>query len=290
VRRTHLDRTALPYRDGMSSELGDYLRSRRAARRPEDAGFPGGERRRVTGLRREEVAVAAGVSADYYIRLEQGRELRPSPAVLDALGRVLGLDDEARLHAFRLAGLHPAPAASSTERADPALLSLLDSWPQHPALVLGRAYDILAANPLGAALFGDVTRGGNLAELVFLDPGARSFYADWPTAAAATVAGLRLAQVAAPHEPRVGAVIEGLKEKSGEFRELWARGEARSKRPETKGFRHPSVGALTVRAHSFDVRDAPGQELIVYQADPGSRSAEALALLGSLGSLAATRS
>lgn len=266
----------------MTSELGDYLRSRRAATRPEDVGFPSGSRRRVAGLRREEVAVAAGVSADYYIRLEQGRESRPSPQVLDALGRVLGLDDDGRMHLFRLAGLAPTPAAAGAERVEPELLALLDSWPRNPALVLGRAYDVLAANTLGGALFESSPRRDNLAAVVFLDPSARQFYADWDAAAGATVAGLRLASGAAPDDPRLRAVLDELSAGSPDFRERWAVTDARGKRPERKGFVHPTVGPLTLRAHSFDVRSAPGQELVVYRAEPGSPSADALELLGSL--------
>jgi transcriptional regulator with XRE-family HTH domain len=273
----------------MTHDLGEYLRARRAATRPEDAGFPSGGRRRVAGLRREEVAVAAGMSADYYMRLEQGRETHPSPQVLDALGRALGLDDDGRLHLFRLAGLAPAPAASaasSSERADPELLALLDSWPQHPALVLGRAYDVLAANTLGRALFAGAQHRDNLARMLFLDPGARALWADWPAAAAATVAGLRLAEGAAPDDARLRAVLRELTEASPEFAQLRATGDARAKRPMRKGFLHPEVGPLDLRTHAFDVRAAPGQELVVYRAEAGSPSAEALALLGSL---AATR-
>jgi transcriptional regulator with XRE-family HTH domain len=268
----------------MTSDLGEYLRARRAATRPEDAGFPAGGRRRVAGLRREEVAVAAGMSADYYMRLEQGRETNPSPQVLDALGRVLGLDDDGRLHLFRLAGLAPAPASgsASSERADPELLALLDSWPQHPALVLGRAYDVLAANTLGRALFASAAHRGNLARMLFLDPAARTLWMDWPAAAAATVAGLRLAEGAAPDDARLRAVVAELTEASPEFARLRTTGDARAKRPVRKGFLHPEVGPLDLRASAFDVRAAPGQELVVYRAEAGSPSAEALALLGSL--------
>ena len=131
--------------------LGDFLHSRRARVRPQDAGVPAGPRRRVPGLRREEVALLAGVSVDYYIRLEQGRERHPSPQVLNALATGLRLDDDARSHLFRLAGLTPRPTPPTPERADPELLQLLDGWPDNPALVLGRAYDVLASNRLGPA-------------------------------------------------------------------------------------------------------------------------------------------
>jgi transcriptional regulator with XRE-family HTH domain len=266
----------------MTTDLGDYLRARRADIRPQDLGFPVGGRRQVAGLRREEVAVAAGMSVDYYVRLEQGRETNPSPQVLDSLGRVLALDDDGRLHLFRLAGLSPSPASVSTERAATELLVLLDSWPRHPALVLGRAYDVLAANTLGHALFAHSPYRDNVARMVFLDPAARSLYVDWSSAAAATVAGLRLADGAAPSEPRLRAVIQELRETSPEFEQLWSTTDARSKRPLNKQFLHPQVGPLTLRAHSFDVRDAPGQELVVYQAEPGSPSADALGLLSTI--------
>ncbi|WP_188190401.1 helix-turn-helix domain-containing protein [Nonomuraea sp. SYSU D8015] len=266
--------------------LGDFLRSRRAHVRPEDAGMPAGPRRRVTGLRREEVALLAGVSVDYYVRLEQGRERNPSPQVLDALGGVLRLDDDARSHLFRLAGLTPRPALSAPERVDPELLQLLDGWPDNPALVLGRAYDVLAGNRLGYALFEGFRGGANLLVKLFLDPEARSFYADWEAAAVNTVAGFRLLHGQDPHHPRVREVLGSMLERSPEFAALWLRNDARGKRAEVKTFRHRDVGELTLRMQAFDVRAAPGQQLVVYHAEPGSASADALALLGTLAATA----
>jgi transcriptional regulator with XRE-family HTH domain len=263
--------------------IGDFLRSARARVLPRDAGLPAGPRRRVPGLRREEVALLAGVSVDYYVRLEQGRERNPSPQVLNALGAALRLDDDARSHLFRLAELIPRPTAEpSSERADPELLELLDGWPDNPALVLGRAYDVLAGNRLGYALFEEFRGGANLLVKLFLSPDARSFYQDWQAAAVNTVAGFRLLHGQDPHHPRVREVLGSMLAHSPEFAELWRRNEARGKRTEVKTFCHRDVGELTLRMHTFDVRAAPGQQLVVYHAAPGSTSADALKLLGTL--------
>jgi transcriptional regulator with XRE-family HTH domain len=241
----------------------------------------------VPGLRREEVATLAGVSVDYYVRLEQGRERHPSAQVLDALSEVLRLDDDARLHLYRVAGLTPSPTrAVAPERVHPELLRLLDMWPDNPAIVLGRAYDVLAGNRLAYALFDGFQQGPNLLMKIFLDPDATSFYPDWDHVAEYTVAGFRLLHGAHPQDPRIREVLATMTAESPEFVEIWERHEARGKRLETKRFHHPEVGELTLHINAFDVRSAPGQELIVYHAEAGSRSAEALALLGTL---AATR-
>ncbi|PWW66767.1 helix-turn-helix transcriptional regulator [Actinokineospora spheciospongiae] len=272
------------------SALGDHLRARRSATTPAGAGLPDTGRRRVPGLRREEVAMLAGMSVDYYTRLEQGRETSPSGQVLDGLCAALRLDEDGRQHLYRLAGLSPrGDGSGGSERVDPALAQLLDAWPHHPALVLGRAYDVLVANRLGEALFSGFPVTRNLVEKVFLDPGSRSFYADWDAVAANTVAGFRLLEGAAPQHPRVRAVVDDLLGRSPEFARLWAQNRARGKRIETKRLVHPEVGALTLRMLSFDVRSAPGQELIVYQAEPGSPSADALALLGTIAATTADR-
>ncbi|MEQ3554501.1 helix-turn-helix transcriptional regulator [Pseudonocardia nematodicida] len=263
--------------------LGEYLRARRAQVSPGDAGLPAGSRRRVAGLRREEVALLAGMSADYYVRLEQGRERNPSVQVLDALADVLRLDHDARDHLLRLAGAVPRRRRSgSRERVDPQLRMLLDAWAGQPAIVLGRAYDVLAANALGGALLDLLPAGVNLLERVFCDPAARSFYADWDAAARDATAGFRLRHGEAPDDPRVRAVLDDVRERSPEFARLWARHDARGKAAGTKRLVHPAVGELDLRMETFDVRSAPGQELVVYHAEPGSDTARNLALLGTL--------
>ncbi|MCZ2828519.1 helix-turn-helix transcriptional regulator [Modestobacter sp. VKM Ac-2986] len=272
----------------MASDLGDFLRARRAQVTPAQLGLPSYGARRVAGLRREEVARQAEMSVDYYTRLEQGRERHPSPQVLDALGQALQLSEDSRSHLYRLAGLSPRPDwVPLPERVDPALLALLDRWPDTPALVLGRAYDVLAANRLGEALFGASLSSRNLVVALFCDPAARQLYADWPLVAANTVAGLRLAQGAWGEAPRVRAVVDRLLQDSPEFARLWQRNDARGKTLEVKRFRHPEVGPLTLGMQSFDVRAAPGQQLVVYSAESGSASAEGLALLGSVAATAA---
>jgi transcriptional regulator with XRE-family HTH domain len=267
----------------MGSDLGDYLGSRRARVTPADVGLPRTGHRRVPGLRREEVALLAGTSVDYYVRLEQGRERNPSAQVLDALAVALRLDGDERRHLFDIAGVTLRPrTAAVPDRVDPSLLQLMDSWPDNPALVHNRAYDVLASNEIADALFGHWTTSRNLMRIVFTDPRARSFYADWAEVARGSTAGFRIARGHAPDDPRVREVLAELLEASPEFRVLWARHDARGKSMERKRLHHPAVGPLTLTMQAFDVRSSPGQELVIYHAEPGSGSAEALRLLGTL--------
>jgi transcriptional regulator with XRE-family HTH domain len=264
--------------------LGEFLRARREQVRPAELGLVAGGGRRVAGLRREEVALLAGVSTDYYVRLEQGRERHPSAQVLEALARALVLGDDAVAHLHRLA--RPAPAERRTprrrERVSPNLLRLMDRWADTPAVVLGRCLTVLAHNALGRALFDGHTHSGDLVRLVFLDPDAREFYPEWERVAVNTVGGLRVAAGLDPDDPLLIETVGELSVKSEAFRKLWARHDIRQKTHETKRFHHRLVGELTLSYEALSVNSAPGQQLVVYQAEPGSPSEAALTLLGSL--------
>ncbi|CDO08920.1 XRE family transcriptional regulator [Mycolicibacterium cosmeticum] len=262
-----------------SDGLGQYLRARRAEVSPADVGLPSAGVRRVSGLRREEVALLAGMSVDYYMRLEQGRERHPSPQVVDALSVVLQLADDAREHLFRLAGLSPQERGSVSSRVDPALLDLLDMWPLNPAFVYNRAFDVLASNRIADAMFLQWTHSRNLMHVIFTEPDAHTFYCNWSVVAEDAVASFRHGFGLAPNDVRLRTVRDELLAASPEFAQLWTRHDARRKSLQQKTFRHPVVGKMTLTMQTFDVRSSPGQELVVYHADAGSASAESLSLL-----------
>ena len=267
------------------NRIGRYLRARRELVRPEDVGLPDLGRRRVPGLRREELAMLAGVSADYYVRLEQGRDQHPSEQVLDALARALRLDEDAAAHLQELA--RPAPrrrrrSRARAERVRPGLVALMDSWPATPALVLGRCLDMLASNALAAALHPACATGGNMVRMIFLDPGAHEVYPDREAIAADTVASLRASVGPDLDDPALTDLVGELSLKSTEFRRLWARHDVREKTHGSKRMRHPQVGELDLFYESFAVNGSDGQMLVTYHAAPGSASARALALLASI--------
>ncbi|MEU1403604.1 helix-turn-helix transcriptional regulator [Streptomyces sp. NPDC005728] len=265
------------------NHLGEFLRARRAALRPEDVGMASYGVRRVPGLRREEVAVLAGVNADYYTRLEQGRERHPSAQVLDALGRALRLGPDAHAHLHQLAGTAPSDRFThTTDRVGPALRRLMDGYPGAPAFVINRALDVLAANALAEALHSPFEPTDNLARMAFLDPAGRQFYTRWSDTVQAVVGHLRQAAGLDPDHPRLRELVRTLTEHSADFTRLWDTHAVRGKTQDTKHFLHPDVGPLTLTYQAFDVRDAPGQQLVIHQAESGSPSAQALGLLGSL--------
>jgi transcriptional regulator with XRE-family HTH domain len=266
------------------NRIGQFLRARRELVQPEDVGIESYGRRRVPGLRREELAMLAGVSVDYYVRLEQGRERHPSEQVLEALARALQLDDTAARHLQELARppTRRRRPSARPQRVRPGVERLMDSWTHSPAFVMGRCMDVLAANSLADALHGRSIRGINLVRSIFLEPGAQDFYADWDDVARDTVATLRALAGTDLDDPRLTELVGELSLKSEEFRRLWARHDVREKTSGTKRFVHPVVGELSLGYESFAIGGAPGQILVVYHAEPGGRDERALKLLESV--------
>jgi len=264
--------------------LGHFLRSRRERVSPADAGLSGSGRRRVPGLRRDEVATLAGVSPSYYSRLEQGRELSPSVRVLEAMARVLRLTEEDRLELFRLARPtdRRTKSPSRVERVRPHLRQLIESWTRTPAFIIGHAQDLLATNALADALYRDFAQHDNVLRMLFLDPAAKTFYRSPERAKDRAVADLQQTAASTPEDPRVLELVGELSVRSCEFRSLWAREYTRVPPYEVKRMRHSVVGDLELRHEALNIRSAPGQQLIVLQAEPDSPSADGLALLGSL--------
>jgi transcriptional regulator with XRE-family HTH domain len=264
--------------------LGPFLRACRDRFSPVEAQLPALGRRRVPGLRRDEVAALAGVSLSYYRRLEQGRERSPSAQVLDAIARALRLGDDERRELFRLAG--PAPRRTRPpariERVRPHLELLIDGWAATPAYIVGHAQDVLAANGLANALFCDFTERDNLLRMLFLDPAATAFYRSAERTRRHAVADLQRAAERTPADPRIRELVGELSVRSGDFRSMWARERRPSYPHVVEQVHHSAVGDLELRHEALDLRSAPGQHLVVLQAEPGSASADGLSLLGSI--------
>ncbi len=268
-------------------ELGDFLRARRGRLRPEDVGLEPGPRRKVAGLRREEVALLAGLSTDYYQRMEQGRDVHPSDDILDAIATALGLDDEERRHLFTLAraARRPVRARRTPERVPDRTRRLLHAI-DTPALILGRYLDILAWNDFAEALLGgraSLPPGPyNLLVMLLRDPDIRNRCPHWETTARQYIAMLRAAVATDPTHPRATEIIGELSIHSADFRRLWARHDVKETLHGTKLFRHPRLGDITLDWDTYPLPGNPGPFLLVYTAEPGTPDAERLQLLASL--------
>ncbi|GAA2142832.1 helix-turn-helix domain-containing protein [Actinomadura napierensis] len=275
-------------------EVREFLMSRRAKVTPAQAGLPAGLNRRVPGLRRSEVAMLAGVSVEYYSRLERGAVRGASAAVLNAIADTLHLDDAERAHLFDLARAADGIPASGRRRRRatrpaamrPALAWTLEAITDAVAFVRNTRMDVLAANALGRAfyspLIGDAGRVPNLARFLFLDPAAHDFYPDWDRFAQMSVAMIRAEAGRDPHDRGLQDLVGELSTHSETFRRLWGAHDVHILGAGTKRFHHPDVGELVLAHEELAVTAEPGLALIVYTAQPGSASDERLRLLGSL--------
>ncbi|TSD10545.1 helix-turn-helix transcriptional regulator [Curtobacterium sp. KBS0715] len=272
-------------------EARDFLSSRRARITPEQAGVETfGTRRRVTGLRREEVARLAGVSIDYYTRLERGNLQGVSDSVLDAIGRALQLDPAEQEH-LRDLSRHQNETPRRAGRVVPVaavrpeLQYLLDVVTDAPAMIINNRQDIVAANALGFAMHSDLVaapvRPMNFSRFIFLDPQARNFYQDWQRAAHTNVAILRREAGRTPNDKDLAALIGELSMRSDDFRGLWAAHDVRRHYAGVKSFRHSVVGPLELHFQTLELAEDPGLALTIYPATPGSPTADALRVLAS---------
>jgi len=276
--------------DGVDrTDLAEFLRRRRAALQPGDVGLPSGTRRRTEGLRREEVAVLADMSIDYYARLEQGRGPQPSVQVLSSIAQALRLDLDERDHLFRLAGQSPPSRSRRSDHVSPALLRVLDRLDDTPAQVVSDLADVLAQNRMAVALFGDQLRFTGLERSRYYrwfmgDPDERATCAPGQEArtSATRASNLRAAIARNGEDDRSRALVSALLEGSAEFREVWARHEVNHHYNELKQIMHPQLGLLEVFCQRLSY-DNHAQALLVFTAAPGSETAEKLELLQVIG-------
>ncbi|MCU1574280.1 MAG: helix-turn-helix protein [Micrococcaceae bacterium] len=275
---------------GQSAEFGRFLKAMRARLGPDDPRLSLAEGpRRVPGLRREEIARLAGVSTDYYTRLEQGRHIHPSRSVLDAVARALNLDSAEHAHMMDLlqnCGGSTKEVASA-QRVRPALRQLLDAVGDVPALILGRRTDVLAINRLGALLLADFSAlppgGRNLTRWLMLDPAARALFPDWKSLAAEATAELRADVGRHPDDPKASQLVGELAVHSEHFRQWWAGHRVTTRPSGVLRVQHPVVGTLDLDFETLTVADDTDTTLRIYSARPGSPSSDGLKLLGSWG-------
>jgi transcriptional regulator with XRE-family HTH domain len=262
-----------------TDDLGEFLRTRRARVAPELVGLDAGVRRRVPGLRREELARLAHVSADYLVRLEQGRVGRPSPAIVESLARALLLDDVERRHLFRLAAAsEPLPEGEGSQ-VRPGLELLVRSLDPSPAVLLSRRLDLLTWNDTAEQLLGPFGDERNYARIVLYDPAARELHEDWEEAARQTVSLLRFAAGRHPDDEALHALIGELRAASGLVAGWWDSHDVAQKRHGVKRYRHPLVGRLALHYEALLLTDDGDQMLTIYAAEPGTADAERLSRL-----------
>lgn len=274
------------------SELGRFLRARREQITPEQAGLtPGPGLRRTPGLRREELATLAGVSVDYYTRLERGKETRPSPAVLDALARALHLEQAEHDHlvdlAVRAARTAPERPAAPSRTISPGVKLILEQLRPLAAHVVSRSYDILAANPSGLRILAGLdqwpAKERNVARYVFLHPASRTLFDDWENQVRGCVGYLRALAATEPDAPDLANLVGELLVKSPDFARAWERYDVRGHSYGHKTFHHPEIGDLTLGYQIMTLEGTPGHHLIAYHAQPGTPEHDALVLLDHLG-------
>ena len=268
-------------------ELGAFLKARRAQLSPHDVGLPEtGTRRKVAGLRREEVAQLAVISVDYYTRLEQGR-VQASAPVLATLARALRLGEDEQVYLYEIAGKTDATPRRRrpAQRIRPAMRRLLDQLTQTPAVVLGRHLDILAWNPMAAALYTDFgllpAALRNYVRLLFTHPIVRDMHGEWEHDARAAVAALRMEAAKDPSDPGLARLVGELSVADPNFRAWWAEHHVNSASYGTKHYEHRTVGSLTLDCDTWDSPDGSGQRLLVLTAEPGTPSYDALRILAS---------
>jgi transcriptional regulator with XRE-family HTH domain len=261
-----------------TNTLGDYLRARRELVDPATVGLRVAGVRRTPGLRREEVATLAGISADYYLRLEQGRDRHPSAQVLASLARVFGLDPTATGYLLSLATDRPAepPARRPRRETVPASVRQLLAAVNLPGFVESRMFDVLAANPRATALSPSMRAGENRLRSMFLDPAERELYPDWRKAIVGMIASFRASIGPDPDDPRVAQLVGELSLASDHFRRLWARHDVRNLAGGAVTMHHPEAGPLELWREKLPIGDSGGQLLVLYHAEPGSASAAAL--------------
>jgi transcriptional regulator with XRE-family HTH domain len=265
-----------------SNALGEYLRARREFVDPADVGLRVAGVRRTPGLRREEVATLAGISADYYLRLEQGRDRNPSPQVLEALARVFGLDATATQYLLSLSVARPARPRQPRREVVPTGIRQLLAALELPAFVESRMFDVLAANRLARALSPGIRPGENRLRSLFLGPDEQDLHPDWEKAAAGMVASFRASIGTDVDDPRIAQIVGELSLASDLFRRLWARHDVKAPAGAPVRMRHPRVGMLELRREKLPIGASGGQLLVIYHAERDSDSARSLALLGSL--------